>query len=57
MMTLYCSLSCVNKAHKAKKKQMMKEEIEAEQDSKLPTVESIGQKPFLSPKEAAWLRK
>ena len=55
MTTLYCSSTCVNKAYKAKKRQMKKEEIESEQDSKLPTVESIGQKPFLSPKEAAYL--
>lgn len=55
MTTLYCSSTCVNKAYKAKKRQMKKEEIESELDSKLPTVESIGQKPFLSPKEAAYL--
>ena len=55
MTTLYCSSSCVNKAYKAKKKQMMKEEVEQEQHSKLPIVESLGDKPYLSPMEAAKL--
>ena len=55
MTTLYCSSSCVNKAYKTKKRQMMKEEVEHEQHSKLPIVESIGDKPYLSPMEAAKL--
>ena len=55
MTTLYCSTSCIDKAYKAKKKQRIKEEVEDEQLSKLPIVGSIGQKPFLSPQEAAKL--
>ena len=55
MTTLYCSSSCIDKAYKAKKKQQIKEQVEEEQQSKLPIVGSIGQKPFLSPQEAACL--
>lgn len=55
MTTLYCSTSCINKAYKAKKRQNVSEKMENEQQSQLPIVESIGQKPFLSPKEAACL--
>ena len=51
MTNLYCSSSCIDKAYKAKKKQQIKEQVEEEQQSKLPIVGSIGQKPFLSPPE------
>ena len=55
MTTLYCSTSCINKAYKAKKRQNVSVKMEIEQQSQLPIFESIGQKPFLSPKEAACL--
>ena len=55
MTTLYCSSRCIDKTYKAKKKQQIKEQVEEEQQSKLPIVGSIGQKPFLSPQEAACL--
>ena len=55
MTTLYCSSSCIDKAYKAKKKQQIKKQVEEEQQSKLPIVGSIDQKPFLSPQEAACL--
>jgi len=55
MTTLYCSKSCVDKAYRAKKKQKLKEQVEEEQQVTLPIVESIGHKPFISPKEAAAL--
>ena len=55
MTTLYCSSSCIDKAYKAKKRQKMKEQVEDEQHAALPIVESIGDKPYLTPMEAARL--
>lgn len=55
MTTLYCSTSCINKAYKAKKRWNLKEKIENEQQSSLPIVESVGDKPYLAPMEAARL--
>ena len=55
MTTLYCSTACIDKAYRAKKKQKLKEQVEDEQQVTLPIVESIGHKPFISPKEAAAL--
>ena len=55
MTTLYCSKSCIDKAYKAKERQKKQEEFDDEQKSNLPIVESIGNKPFLSPAEAALL--
>ena len=55
MTTLYCSTACIDKAYRAKKKQKLKEQVEDEQQVTLPIVESIGNKPFISPKEAAAL--
>lgn len=55
MTTLYCSTACIGKAYRAKKKQKLKEQVDDEQQVKLPIVESFGHKPFISPKEAAAL--
>lgn len=55
MTTLYCSSSCIDKAYKAKKRQKLKEQIEDEQQITLPIVESLGDKPYLTPIEAAKL--
>ena len=55
MTTLYCSTACIDKAYRAKKKQKLKEQVEDEQQVALPIVESIGDKPYLTPMEAAKL--
>lgn len=55
MTTLYCSTACIDKAYRAKKKQKLKEQVDDEQQVKLPIIESFGHKPFISPKEAAAL--
>ena len=55
MTTLYCSTACIDKAYRAKKKQKLKEQVEDEQQITLPIVESIGDKPYLTPMEAAKL--
>lgn len=55
MTTLYCSTACIDKAYRAKKKLKMKEQIEDGQQVALPIVESIGDKPYLTPMEAAKL--
>lgn len=55
MTTLYCSKICIERAYKAKEKQKKIDAVEAEQSSQLPIVESVGNKPFLTPSEAAIL--
>ena len=55
MTTLYCSRLCIERAYKAKGKQKKKELVEDEQENKLPIVESVGDKPFLTPAETARL--
>ena len=55
MTTLYCSKICIERAYKAKEKQKKVDAVEAEQSSQLPIVESVGNKPFLTPSEAAIL--
>ena len=53
--TLYCSKLCIDRAYKAKEKEKIKEEKLNELSSTFPIVESIGQKPFMTPREAAKL--
>ena len=55
MTTLYCSKLCIDRAYKAKEKEKIKEEKLNELSSTFPIVESIGQKPFMTPREAAKL--
>ena len=55
MTTLYCSKACWDKAYRAKLRQKKREEKVLEVESTFPVIESIGDKPFLSPTEAAKL--
>ena len=49
MTTLYCSKSCVDKAYKAKKKEKIQEQIDDNNNSSIPKIDSIGDKPYLTP--------
>ena len=55
MTTLYCSKSCTGKAYKAKQKKKMKEESEREQQSSVPSLGCIGEKPYLTPYDVSIL--
>jgi hypothetical protein len=45
--TLYCSKSCVDKAYKAKKKEKIQEQIDDNNNSSIPKIDSIGNKPYM----------
>ena len=49
MTTLYCSKSCVDKAYKAKKKEKIQEQIDDNNNSSIPKIDSIGDKPYPTP--------
>ena len=55
MTTLYCSKSCTDKAYKAKQKKKVKEETEREQQTSLPSLGCIGDKPYLTPYDVSIL--
>ena len=49
MTTLYCSKSCLDKAYKAKKKDKLLEQVDEKSTSSIPKIDSIGDKPYLTP--------
>lgn len=49
MTTLYCSKSCIDKAYKAKKKEKIQEQIDDNNNSSIPKIDSLGDKPYLTP--------
>ncbi len=55
MTTIYCSKLCIDRAYKARMKKKKEKEHEKLQENAVPKVESIGDKTFLNPVEAAKL--
>lgn len=53
--TLYCGPSCIGKAYKQRKKEELFKQLKSNDQTKLPILEKIGNKAFLSPIEVSQL--